>query len=129
MAKAELAEETESESFAKNYIVFPSFDAAEGQETISTPKVMCKINDKITFLKSTAEKSKTQTILQKRGDGGKTNQNMDADSGDDIEIVKIIKTPAEEQLNPFFQNAMNSGYEKVTETDESNDSISIQIRW
>jgi hypothetical protein len=71
------------------------------------------------------DKSKRQTILQKRGDGGNTNQNMDADSGDDIEIVKIIKTPAEDQSS-LFQNAINYGYERVTATDESNNSISFK---
>jgi hypothetical protein len=114
LAEAELAEDTESESFAKNYIVFPSVYEAERKETISPPKVMGKINNKITFLKSAGEKSKRQ----KRGDGGNIIKNMDADSGDDIEIVKIIKTSAEEQ-----SNVMDSGYEKVTKTNESNNTI------
>ena len=39
--------------------------------------------DKISFMKSGAEKSKTQTILQKRG-----NSNTNDDSDDDIDIVE-----------------------------------------
>merc|ERR1712142_383142 len=103
-----IPEGNDSESVARNYIVIPSFEAVKRPDTVATPKLMSNIKDKISFLKSAAEKSKTQTILQKRGDGISTNQNQDDESDDEIEIVKIIKTPAEERPNPFLNIASGS---------------------
>jgi len=98
-----IPEENASDSIARSYIVIPNFQAAlKKQETINTPKAMSNITDKISFLKSAAEKSKTQTILQKRGHGITLNTSINDDSDDEIEIVKIIKTPAEERVNPFL---------------------------
>ena len=98
-----IPEGNESEPVARSYIVIPNFEAAVKirQDTISSPKVMSSIKDKISFLKSASEKSKTQTILLKRGNGLNINHNMNDDSDDEIEIVKIIKPPAEERPNPF----------------------------
>jgi len=103
-----IPEGNDCDSVARNYIVIPSFEAVKRPDTITTPKLMSNIKDKISFLKSAAEKSKTQTILQKRGDGINKNQNMDDESDDEIEIVKIIKTPSEERPNPFQNTASGS---------------------
>eukprot|EP00092_Neocalanus_flemingeri_P014244 GFUD01015364.1.p1 GENE.GFUD01015364.1~~GFUD01015364.1.p1 ORF type:complete len:1050 (-),score=269.28 GFUD01015364.1:283-3432(-) len=100
-----IPEGKESESVARSYIVIPSFEAAlKKQETFPSPKVNSNITDKISFMKSAAEKSKTQTILQKRGEGISLNPQIQEDSDDEIEIVKIIKTPAEERPNPFLNS-------------------------
>jgi len=127
-----IPEGNDSDSVARSYIVIPSFETVKRPDTITTPKLMSNIQDKISFLKSAAEKSKTQTILQKRGDGINTNQNMDDESDDEIEIVKIIKTPAEERPNPFQNTASGSTRnlqiipdisQKQTEKDKPNSLI------
>ena len=123
-----IPEENESESVARSYIVIPSFEAAvKRPEVVSPPKVMSNIKDKISFLKSAAEKSKTQTILQKRPGRLNTNQNVDDDSDDEIEIVKIIKTPAEERPNPF-QSAAPSGSARSTMNNENNIKTSMSFQ-
>ena len=57
---------------------------------------LSSIADKISFLKSAAEKSKTQTILQKRAESAVTAEctgtQCNEQSDDEVEIVKIVKS-------------------------------------
>ena len=70
--------------------------SAEPEQQARKPQLMSSIADKISFLKSAAEKSKTQTILQKRAESAVaaecTGTQCAEQSDDEVEIVKIVKS-------------------------------------
>ena len=65
---------------------------SEGQSSVSTVSKQT-VADKILFLKTACEKSKTQTILQKRENliQDEGNKNIKPESDDEIEIVHEVK--------------------------------------
>ena len=83
---------------------------SEGQSSVSTvSKQTVQVADKIQFLKTACEKSKTQTILQKREHFVelKEDKNVKPESEDEIEIVHEVKRVGQEQV---------SNIEEVVET-------------
>ena len=120
-----------SNQVARSYIVIPNLAALTGvlQPPSTSPpapppqpkqKVPAdpRVPDKITFLKSSTEKSKTHTILQRRGErvfpqiAPAVSPTPDPTMSDDdeVEVVKVVKKPKEDTSVQTLSNLVgNSG--------------------
>ena len=97
-----------SNQVARSYIVIPNLAALTGVlQSPSTPPpqpAKPRVPDKITFLKSSTEKSKTHTILQRRGErvfpqiAPSISPPVDPMSDDEVEVVKVVKKPKEDVM-------------------------------
>ena len=118
-----------SNQVARSYIVIPSLAALTGVLTAPvTPPPQTpnpKVHDKITFLKSSTEKSKTHTILQRRGErvlpqiAPVISPPIAPMSDDEIEVVKVVKKPKEDvilQTLPGTLGGNGAGMEPTPKT-------------
>jgi hypothetical protein len=138
-----------SDPVARNYIVIPNLAALTGAvEPLPTlpslPVTAAKPRaaDKINFLKSANEKSKTHTILQRRVDNMPQQPkhlpqapNSTTCSDDEVEVVKIVKTPkakendmgltVQEKASMFDRelHQKNTGTEEIKRSNEKMEKI------
>ena len=109
-----------SNQVARSYIVIPNLAALTGVlHSPSTPTPQPpkpRVPDKITFLKSSTEKSKTHTILQRRGErifpqiAPSASPPVDPMSDDEVEVVKVVKKPKEDIVMQTQQTETRSGF-------------------
>jgi len=104
---------------ARTYMVIPNFQVlteAAKQVTPPSPQPIQPARtkpDKITFLKSSTEKSKTHTILQKRGETMAqqphvflSSKSSEHPSDDEVEVVKVVKTPKSKEHDVIPANTL-----------------------
>merc|ERR1712062_295266 len=109
-----------SNQVARSDIVIPSLAALTGVLAAPvTPPPQTphpKVQDKITFLKSSTEKSKTHTNLQR---GERVLPQIAPLSDDEIEVVKVVKKPKEDvilQTLPGTLGGNSAGMEPTSRT-------------
>merc|ERR1719430_568895 len=115
-----------SNQVARRYIVIPNLAALTGVlHSPSTPTPQPpkpRVPDKITFLKSSTEKSKTHTILQRRGErvfpqiAPSASPPVEPMSDDEVEVVKVVKKPKEDIVMQQTQTETRSGFSGAERT-------------